>query len=71
MFAALFGYLWGWVLFGGLSFFIVGMIYITSFLSRFLIKTVNRDVAWLLVFLASALLKIRKNRHLSKQGKSS
>jgi hypothetical protein len=61
MFGALFFYISNWVIFGVLSFSIVGMIYITSFLSRFLIKMVNRDVAWVLVFLASVLLKIRKN----------
>jgi hypothetical protein len=61
MFCALFFYISNWAIFGALSFFMVGAIYITSFLSRFLIKTVNRDVAWVLVFLASALIKIRKN----------
>jgi hypothetical protein len=54
-------YIFAWVSFGGLSFLIVGMIYITSLLSKLIIKTVNRDAAWALVFLASVLIRILKN----------
>jgi hypothetical protein len=60
LFGALFAYMWFWVFFGGLSFCIVGMIYATSLLSGLLIRTVNRDVAWELVFLASVLFKAIK-----------
>ena len=56
----LIGFIGGWVFFGGLSFLIVGMLYTTSLLSRFLVAKVNHDLAWQLVFLASVLIRFIK-----------
>jgi hypothetical protein len=53
-------YLWGWVIFGFLSFLIIGMLYLMRLLSRFLVAKVNHDLAWQLVFLAAVLIRLIK-----------
>jgi hypothetical protein len=61
IFMLFFGYLSLWVVFGGLSFVIVGLIYVASLLSRFMVKKVSRDLAWQFLFALSILIRCLKN----------
>ena len=51
-------YLVGWVVFGGLTSFVVLVLWGTSIVSQALLEYVDRDRAWFVVFLISVLLHL-------------
>jgi hypothetical protein len=56
----LFGYIVNWIFLGSVSFLIVGLLYVISLLSRFLVKKMTRQGALLLVFLVYGLVRFIK-----------
>ena len=60
IFILLFAYLVGWAVFGGLSFLIVSLLYVISFLSRMLVTKMTRQSAMMLVFFIWILIRFIK-----------
>jgi hypothetical protein len=58
--AFLFMYLSLWVMCGSVSFLIVGLIYAASCVSRLLVRSVTKDLAWQLAFLTAVLIRLTK-----------